>query len=78
MYAIYSILVYYLAEAKSYALLVKKYESHNKISDAIEYINIDDFGKFRTLWCLFTISMVYFFVNETLLLLPLLPLLKKP
>ena len=74
MYAIYSILVYYLAQAKSYA----QFESHNKISDAIEYINIEDFGEFKILWCLFTISMVYFFVNETLLLLPLLPLLKKP
>ena len=59
-------------------LLVKKYESHDKISDAIEYINIEDFGEFKILWCLFTISMVYVFVNETLLLLPLLPLLKKP
>ena len=41
MYAIYSILVYYLAQAKSYA----QFESHNKISDAIEYINIEDFGE---------------------------------
>ena len=44
----------------------------------INYINIVDFCPLRIIWCLFTISMIHVFVNETLVLLPLLPLLKKP